>query len=202
MGKRETEYITRYREKLKAKGLKKMEVWCLPEHKHIIKKVELSLRKGDSPKVVQIIEREFRTMDITKTVELYDLLTNSFINGDVANNGFTLSLTEGDDPVIVASLDDMEEFPIFITVSGDQILANVNLLDVAALDENQQNVLNRVLLEMNTVVPLSNFAIVGGAYVLSGALSVNSKLEVIVEELVVLAGNIVGALELIDEVVG
>ncbi len=82
-----------------------------------------------------------------------------------------------------------EEFPIIVDVDDDQVVAIVNLFDASELREGVEAEMMGAMLSMNIAMPLSSFAKTGNQYQLFGALSVDSKQEVFVEEIDALSGN-------------
>ncbi len=115
-------------------------------------------------------------------------------------SGFSVSATKNDDIFMLTIIrEDMEEFAILATASDTQLLFNVALFDSAQIIEGQTAVLNEMMLKLNIAMPLSSFALVGGIYSIFGAMSVNSEVKQIQEEVAVLSENIMDALEVCQE---
>ena len=115
-------------------------------------------------------------------------------------SGFSVSATNNDDISMLTIIrEDMEEFAILVTASDTQLLFNVALFDSAQIIEGQTAALNEMMLELNIAMPLSSFALVGGIYSIFGAMSVNSEVKQIQEEVTVLSENIMDALEVCQE---
>lgn len=191
------EYVRKHRDRLRAQGLVKREVWIPGAYTSVLKEFELSLRKGMVPNPVT----HHKETGVVNTHTLYDQLQSYSLETGVLNAELvSISENATGDEVIHVQVADYEEFPIFVTVGQQQILAMMPLLDAVAISDSQRAELNQAMLEINTMVPLSDFAIVNGQYVLFGALSVNSNFSEVTEELLTLAGNVEGALELIDGV--
>ncbi len=106
---------------------------------------------------------------------------------------------DGETPVIQAVVQDVDEFPIMVTVGDEQILAIADLWGGAEVLDGKVNELNAVLLRANLPLPLSSFSIMGDRYVIFGALSVNSDITEVVEEITSLANNTVDALDFCKE---
>lgn len=114
--------------------------------------------------------------------------------------GFTVTATNNDDiSMLTIICDDIEEFAILVTASETQLLFNVALFDHAQIIEGQQAALNKRMLELNIAMPLSSFALTSGIYSIFGAMSINSEINQIQEEVIVLSENIMGALEVCQE---
>jgi len=116
----------------------------------------------------------------------------------VREDEMTLRVLEGADPVLLATMHEYGDLPIYLSVGGDQIVASVLLWPVAEQADTAR--FNEFLLKAQRVVPLSNFAIttVGDqdVYELMGELSSKTTLQTILIELRTLAENAIDATEL------
>lgn len=180
--------LKRYKQKLKEKGYIKREVWILKENISKLKILELKLRqKGINMNEYDVVAQETRPICWdTKTLVEALAETPEFKDGI-----FSLEVETND--VITVTVTDYEEFPIFLSISGEQILAMSFLWNVSDIINRAS--LNEELLRANTIVPLSDFAIVGDSYVLFGALSVESQIQEVVTEVITLTENTVDAIE-------
>lgn len=110
----------------------------------------------------------------------------------------TLRIVEGTEPVLLATMHDFGDLPIYLSVGGEQIVASVLLWPVAEQTDTAR--FNEFLLKAQRLVPLSNFAIttVNGedVYELMGELSSVTRLQTILVELRTLAQNAIDATEL------
>ncbi|MFC5374696.1 YjfI family protein [Brevundimonas faecalis] len=110
----------------------------------------------------------------------------------------TLRVLEGADAVLLATMHEYGDLPIYLSVGGAQIVCSVLLWPVA--EQADRHAFNEFLLKAQRVVPLSNFAItnVGGedVYELMGELSCKTTLQTILIELRTLAENAIEATEL------
>ncbi|OUR80753.1 hypothetical protein A9Q83_00380 [Alphaproteobacteria bacterium 46_93_T64] len=118
---------------------------------------------------------------------------------EVVNGEMEISTIDGSTPIVRAVMQDVDEFPVMITVGEEQILAIVNLWTVDEIKDGKKDALNEYLLRLNMPVPLSAFSIINDQYVLYGALSVNSNITEIVEEISTLTNNVIEALESCEE---
>ncbi|MDE0941320.1 MAG: DUF2170 family protein [Alphaproteobacteria bacterium] len=128
-----------------------------------------------------------------------DLMAQLSATEEVQNGEIVITKIDGDIPVIQAVIQDVDEFPIMVTVGDEQILAIADLWGSGEVLDGKTDELNAVLLRANLPLPLSSFSIMGDRYVLFGALSVNSDITEIVEELTSLADNTVDAIEFCKE---
>ena len=97
----------------------------------------------------------------------------------------TLRVLEGADAVLLATMHEYGDLPVYLSVGGAQIVCSVLLWPVA--EQADRHAFNEFLLKAQRVVPLSNFAItnVGGedVYELMGELSCKTTLQTILIEL-------------------
>jgi len=128
-----------------------------------------------------------------------DLMAQLSATEEATNGEIVITKIDGDTPVIQVVVQDVDEFPIMVTVGDEQILAIADLWGSDEVLDSKTNELNAVLLRANLPVPLSSFSIMGERYVIFGALSVNSDITEIVEEITSLASNTVDALDFCKE---
>jgi hypothetical protein len=118
----------------------------------------------------------------------------------VREGEMTLRVLEGAEPVLLATMHDYGDLPIYLSVGGEQIVVSVLLWPVA--EQADRHAFNEFLLKAQRVVPLSNFAIttVDGQdiYELMGELSCKTTLHTILIELRTLAENAIEATGLRD----
>ena len=101
----------------------------------------------------------------------------------------TLTLTEHGD------------LPIYVAVSGDQILVDTTLVEVGQVKD--ANAFNALVLRSRDMFPLSSVGIetIGNVevYCMFGALSAASDLTVIVHEVLTLAENVIRAVDAFED---
>jgi len=109
----------------------------------------------------------------------------------------SVEVVEGEEDVnvLVITVEDREEFPIYITVDESQILCITHLWKEEEVDFNKRVDLLDAMLTMNVPMPLSSFSKVGGQYLIFGALSIRSTVNEVLEELDVLSDNTLTAIE-------
>lgn len=128
-----------------------------------------------------------------------DLMGQLSVTEEVKNGEIVIQKIDGETPVIKAVVQDVDEFPIMITVGDEQVIMITDMWGTDEVQDGKTNELNAVLLRANLPVPLSSFSIMGDRYVLFGALSVNSDVNEMIEEIATLANNIVDALDFCKE---
>jgi len=123
------------------------------------------------------------------------------LNGALLDNGLSLAseVLAGEVDVLLTTVEQREEFPIYITVDESQILCITYLWTESEVDPDKRIELLDTLLSMNIPMPLSSFSKIGNQYVIFGALSTHSSLEEILEELHVLSDNTLTAVEELAE---
>ena len=104
---------------------------------------------------------------------------------------FNTEMIPGETNVLVVTIEDREEFPIYITVDESQILCITHVWKEAEVVPEKHSELLETLLMMNLPMPLSSFSKVGSQYLIFGALSTHSSLEEIIEEIIEVKKTIV-----------
>ena len=115
---------------------------------------------------------------------------------DLVREGeMTLRVVEGAEPVLLATMHEYGDLPIYLSVGGSQVVVSVLLWPVAEQADTAR--FNEFLLRAQRVVPLSNFAITSvndqDVYELMGELSSTTTLQTILIELRTLAENAIDA---------
>lgn len=182
----------RSRAKKRSMGLVSMQVWVPAWGGKAIRELEAKLCNTSTASE----KKDGQFMSKLTTDDLMGQLsaTEEVINGEIA-----LQKIDGETPVIQAVVQDIDEFPIMLSVGNEQILAIADLWGVDEVQDGKASELNAVLLHANLPVPLSSFSIMGDRYVLFGAMSINSDVNAVVEEVTTLANNVVDALDFCRE---
>ena len=118
---------------------------------------------------------------------------------DWEGRSFDCSVIAGDQEVLQVILSDVEEIPIYVTITDTQILCIAYLFNKEEVKTERLRELNEQCLQLNIPMPLSAFATIEGKYTLFGALSTDSSFENIQKELVTLGENAIEALEALEE---
>ncbi len=105
----------------------------------------------------------------------------------------------GEQEVIRVEVSDLEELPIYVTVTETQILCISYLFTKQEIFSEKESELNHFLLELNVPMPLSSFAMIDDYYVIFGALACGSKFKSITQELLSLAQNATDTLQALEE---
>lgn len=113
----------------------------------------------------------------------------------VREGELTTRVLEGAEPVLLATMHEYGDLPIYLSVGGAQIVCSVLLWPVA--EQGDRHAFNEFLLKAQRIVPLSNFAITtvndADVYELMGELSCKTTLQTILIELRTLAENAIDA---------
>ncbi len=126
-------------------------------------------------------------------------LTNQITGFQFKGHTFSCLRIQGEQDVLRVEVSQLEEMPIFITVTDTQILCISYLFRKDEIHTDKENQMNQYLLELNVPMPLSAFAVIEDYYVIFGALSRGSTLESISDELVTLAQNSIDSLQALEE---
>ncbi|MEH6404773.1 MAG: DUF2170 family protein [Sneathiella sp.] len=180
------------RQKKRDLGLIKIEVWVPSSGRKVIRELEAELNSRNE-------NHDTKDTHLMTKLSAKDIFIQLSATEEVRNGEMAVTTIEGDTPVIQAVMQDVDEFPVMITVGEEQILAIVNLWTVDEIKDGKKEDLNEYLLRLNMPVPLSAFSIINDQYVLYGALSVNSNISEIVEEIATLTNNVIEALESCEE---
>lgn len=104
----------------------------------------------------------------------------------------------GEVEVLQVNIVGREEIPVFVSVTENQVLCISYLWGEDEVNQDRRLAMFETMLELNIPMPLSSFAKIDDKYVIYGALSVQSDMQEIEQELSVLSDN---CLEVIDEMV-
>ena len=108
-------------------------------------------------------------------------------------------LIPGEVDVLQVIVNDLEEFPIYMSISDTQVLFITYLWAESDVDPAQRTSMLESMLDMNIPIPLSSFSRIGDRYVLFGATRRDASIDAVVIELNTLAENAVDALEAMQE---
>ena len=189
-------YQRLYRQRLREQGLVKKEIWILPEHAKALSHIERQLRLPQSGAVLTEKENGMNTTPQGWTANsLYAALATTplFAEGRAA-----VELLQGADSSLHIEMHDYGELPLFVAVSGDQIVIEGTLWSTDDVKDVVK--FNDAILRTHKLFPLSSIALETppegpSYYTMFGALSATSKLENVVLEIEVLADNIIKATE-------
>lgn len=197
-------YQREYRNRLREQGLVKKEVWILPENARRLALLEMELRASAKQRVSELslsTKGEDRMSDIVNrwtTQSLHDALAKSdlFVSGRAE-----LELIDGVEPVVHVVMGEYGDLPLFISVSGEQILVEAMLW--SAMDVKDVGAFNETVLRTHKYFPLSNISLdrIDGdnCYQMYGALSSASSLHDVIFEIEILASNVIQATQAYSE---
>jgi uncharacterized protein YjfI (DUF2170 family) len=197
-------YQREYRNRLREQGLVKKEVWILPENARRLAMFELELRVSAKQVVSSGLlqaKGESRMTDVVNrwtTASLHDALAKADIF--VARRA-DLELIDGVSPALHIVMYEYGDLPLFLTVSGEQIVVEAMLWSVSEV--NNPSLFNETVLRTHKYFPLSNISLdkMDGddCYHMFGALSSASSLHDVILEIEMLASNVIQATEAYSE---
>lgn len=196
-------YQREYRNRLREQGLVKKEVWILPENARRLALLEMELRVSAKQRVSDALSTkgEDRMSDIVNrwtTQSLHDALAKAdlFVSGRAE-----LELIDGIAPVVHVVMNEYGDLPLFLTVSGEQILVEGMLW--SASDVKDVATFNETVLRTHKYFPLSNISLdrIDGddCYQMYGALSSASSVQDVIFEIEILASNVIQATQAYSE---
>jgi len=192
------DYVRDMRTRLREAGLVKREFWILPENATALRGIEKALRQ---PFLGERIKLEaFMTENINWTINsLHKALSELEV---VSSGEIVLTLAENAEQSIKLSMTEFGDLPLYLAVSGDQILVDATLVEVSRVKDPV--VFNSLVLRSRDLFPLSSVGIerVGNGtevYCMFGALSAASTVTVIVQEIFTLAENVIRAVEAFED---
>ncbi|HEY8941684.1 MAG TPA: YjfI family protein [Cellvibrio sp.] len=193
-------YQREYRNRLREQGFVKKEVWILPENARRLSLYEMELRvsakqlvsRGFTP-----VKGESRMTDVVNrwtTTSLYDALGKSEL---FASERAEIELIDGVAPALHITMYEYGDLPLFVTVSGEQIVVEATLWSLSEVTDAA--LFNETVLRTHKYFPLSTISLdkIDGddCYHMFGALSSASSLQDVVFEIEILASNVIQATE-------
>jgi uncharacterized protein len=187
-------YMDQMRKKLRSQGMVTRDVWIHPDNSALLREIEKRLRQ---PLIAdaEILESLMSESQAWSVQTLFAAISQH----PIAEAGaVTVNLIDGLSQSIQAVMHDFGDLPIFVAVSGEQILVECKLFDADMIEHTSK--FNDLVLRSRSMFPLSAVAIEStstgqDAYVMYGALSSSSKLESVVTEIITLAANTINAAE-------
>ena len=182
-----------YRDRLRAEGLVKREVWIRQEHVQVLSRIEKLLRKPNAHPLIQALKGVSTAMSDISPASLHESLKS----GQLALSGrYTFSLVGGEAPVILAVAHDFGDVHVFIALTGEIAIVQATLFPVAQVTDTTR--LNDRILRTEKLFDLANISIDAHPdgsefYVIYGALRATSSLDDIEFEIDTLAHNAVNA---------
>lgn len=115
--------------------------------------------------------------------------------------GFTFDCQKinGEVDVLQVEVSGMNGFPIFLTKTSNQIICIAYLWTEDEIKQDKRVEMLEMMLDTSISIPLSAYARVGNRFVLYGALSVNSNLDKVIEEIVTLNENAIDVVTAMED---
>ena len=193
-------YQREYRNRLREQGFVKKEVWILPENARRLALHEMELRVSAKQLVSRgfmPVKGESRMTDVVNrwtTPSLYDALSKSEL---FASKRAEVELIDGVAPALHITMYEYGDLPLFVTVSGEQIVVEAMLWSLSEVIDSA--LFNETVLRTHKYFPLSTISLdkIDGddCYHMFGALSSASSLQDVVFEIEILASNVIQATE-------
>lgn len=202
-------YQQQYRKRLREQGFVKKEVWILPENAKFLAACESRLRQPCSMTFeLDEVQSGVTTMTSGKTASevaawtttsLFEALREEalFVNGAAK-----IELIDGLAATIHIEMKEYGDLPIFMTVSGEQIVVEAMLWsvdDVADVAAFNDAVLRTHKYFSLSTISLDKVGEDGDFYHMFGALSSRSLLSNVIFEIETLASNVIQATEAYSE---
>ncbi len=123
------------------------------------------------------------------------------LNGAATPEGLPIraEVIDADNEIVKIEVEEREEFPIVLEIDEDQMTAVVNLWNQSEVKQGLEAEMMSVMLSMNVALPLSAFAKTEGTYQLFGAMSTNTVMDNVVEEISVLSDNTLQVIDALGE---
>lgn len=198
-------YQRQFRERLRAQGLVKKEVWILPDYAATLSQVETQLRNdslasdlasylaGEQPDSKTAPKRYWTTERLYQALQSPQSLAVLTCDSE---------LVAGLEPIIHLTMRAFGDLPVFVSVQGEQIIAETILCTVDEI--NDVAGFHDMVLRTHKYLPLSTISLDSlsdgierfDAYQMFGAVSAQSSLSDIIIEIQMLCQNVMQALEI------
>ena len=192
-------YQREYRKRLREQGLVKKEVWIRPEHAKQLSAVEKALRTMPGQDLLMGEPAMSKELNQWTTESLYSRLAQS----DLVNEGrASIESIDGIEPTLHIVMHEYGDLPVFLTVSGEQVIVESVLWSVSDVQDVAQ--FNEAILRTHKYFPLSTISLDAAGdgkeyYSMFGALSAASLLQNVILEIEILATNVIQATEAYGE---
>lgn len=192
-------YQREFRKRLREQGLVKKEVWIRPEYSKQLSQLEKQLRQSSGWERSRGDEIMAEKHPVWTTRSLHQSLCTEALFSDQHAG---IELIEGSEPTIHITMREFGDLPVFLTVSGEQIVAEAVLWSTK--DVRDMDRFNEVILRTHKYFPLSTISLDTvrdglDYYRMFGALSSTSLLSNVVFEIEMLALNVIQATEAYSE---
>ncbi len=187
-------YQRKFRSRMRDQGLVKKELWILPENADQLRVIEQELRKKNIYQPTGT-SKMAESNSVWTIQSLYEALSTHPL---CSSGKVLLNLVDGMEPCLELSMTEFGDLPIYLTVAGEQIIADVVLWPLSAV--KNPAALNDEVLRTHKLFPLSTISLDrfpdgDEYYTIFGALSSLSSLSNVVQEIETLAANAIKATE-------
>ncbi len=187
-------YQRQFRSRMREQGLVKKELWILPENASLLRDIEQQLRQTDSYQPEGNTNMT-QSNSVWTMQSLYEALSRDSLS---SSGNAVLNLVDGTEPCLEISMTEFGDLPIYLTVSGEQIIADAVLWPLSMV--KNPVTLNDEVLRTHKLFPLSTISLDrfpdgNEYYTIFGTLSSSSSLQNIVQEIETLAANAIKATE-------
>lgn len=192
-------YQREYRKRLREQGLVKKEVWIRPENAKQLAVVEKGLREVSGSSLLTGVNTMSNNANNWTTITLFEALKGTDL---ISSGRSSIESIDGIEPTLLVVMHDYGDLPVFLTVSGEQVIVESVLWPVSDVMDKAR--FNEVILQTHKYFPLSTVSLDSVSdgndyYSMFGALSSLSLLQNIVFEIEVLAANVIQATEAYGE---
>ncbi len=185
-------YMGQLRARLREAGFVPRDVWILPENSKSLRKIEKMLREPLYSE--SSMESLMSQVQNWNSKSLYAEMLNQ---PSVINGAMSVKALVGLTTSIQVTMNEAGELPIFIAVTGEQILVQATLFEATKIRDTAA--FNDAVLRSRSLFPLSSIALenINGTnvYVMYGALSAGSLIESVMTEIETLADNVINAVD-------
>ena len=184
---------------MRERGLVKKEVWIRPEYGRQLSEIEKLLREHSETSGAKGAAIMNKRSNRWTTTDLYEALTEVDL---FANGQASVELIDGVEPALHIVMGEYGDLPVFLTVSGEQIIVESVLWSASEVAD--VNGFNEAVLRTHKYFPLSTISLdrvgeSGDYYHMFGALSASSILDEVIFEIEILASNVIQATEAYGE---
>ena len=188
-------YQRLFRQRLREQGLVKKEVWILPEHAPALAAFERKLRQPQMKLASMEKEVGMSMSQVWTAQSLCDALSATEL---FKEKRASVELFDGAEVSLLVTMAEYGDLPLFVAVFGEQIIVEALLWPLS--DVRDPAAFNEEVLRTHKLFPLSSIGLETlpdgqACYTMFGALSASSTLSNVVEEIELLADNVINATE-------
>lgn len=187
-------YQREYRKRLREQGLVKKEIWILPEQRPKAREMEKQLRKPLISTSGVPSDSDDANRAKWRTGALFGELSTT---GMVRSGKASIEIIDGANPTMMITMHEYGDLPVFMTVSGNQIVAESVLWPASYVQDKAA--FNETILRTQNYYPLSTICLGRRAdedyYLMEGSVNAVSSINDIILEMETLANNVIRVTE-------